>query len=777
MRSSRSATIDHWLQDAVNSQRSGNLNRAELLYHKVLAHNPGNADALHMLGLIDLNRGEPEKACAKIEAAIASDPTFADFYRSLGKVKESIGRKEDALSDYQKALARNPDDPASLFQLGRLYHTLGNLNEAESCFLRCIQFQPDHGDLYNSLGLVYRAKKKFKKALRCFEKALTINPDWLPARSNLAITLKDSGKLLPALSELQKVVKKDPHDPNVHYNIGLVHFEMGRTSYAISAYKKAIELNHKFAQPHNNMGILMQELGRTEEAIRCFRKAIDLEPLNAKAYYNLGALYKYHEQYSDAINCLQTALQIDPCFALAKGELRSYFRDICKWKTEKEKENESGTDAISCSSVEMFPELSDGYLKMVLDDAKNRSREIENRAKGSATNFDHNPKAFKGKRIVVGYLSNNFRDHPTAQLVGDMFACHDREHFEIKCFSYGKNDHSIYRRKIENGCDQFIDLYNVSSLEAASRIYREETQILVDLNGYVACSRTDICSLRPSPIQVRYLGAAKTTGSSFFDYLIGDRIVTPENQSMYYSEKLVFMPHSYQVNSRPPGSEFLEKTDRSKFHLPPDRFVFCSFSTSYKIDPDLFRCWMRILERAPGSVLWLLKRDDAVEKNLRIVAEKMGVPSDRLIFCRPRSKNVHLSRLQLADLCLDTRVVNGAATTSDALWVGVPVVTVKGRHFASRMSASILTAVGLEELIAEDLKQYENLAITLATDGNRFKALREKLERNKLAYPLFDTNRFVRDLEYSFQKMWEIYDSGEEPRSFDVEDVGAIPSN
>ncbi len=302
-----------------------------------------------------------------------------------------------------------------------------------------------------------------------------------------------------------------------------------------------------------------------------------------------------------------------------------------------------------------------------------------------------------------------------------------------------------------------------------SEYTNDRVDILIDLVGYMRGNRLEICAYRPAPVQVRWLGLAGTTGADFFDYIITDKIVTPEDQSKFFSEKFVFMPHSYQVNSKP-----IEKTqnryNRQDVGLPEKAFVFCCFCSNYKIDSNVFNCWMKILKQSPGSVLWVMTSNSAVTENMKDGAKKARVDPYRLIFAKKLSKPDHLERLKLADLSLDTITVNGAATTSDALWAGVPVVTIVGNHFASRMSASILSAVGLSELIVNDNKQYVDIAVDLANNPNKFHSLREKLKKNKQTYPLFDTQLFVESLENAYAQIWELHKTQRAPRAIEVKD-------
>jgi protein O-GlcNAc transferase len=318
--------------------------------------------------------------------------------------------------------------------------------------------------------------------------------------------------------------------------------------------------------------------------------------------------------------------------------------------------------------------------------------------------------------------------------------------------------------------DQFIDIRESSHIDAAKRIYADGVDILVDLKGHTKGSRLGILACRAAPIQVHYLGYPGTTGADCIDYLITDRIVTPEEHAPYYSEKLVFLPHCYQVNDH--QQEIASRNwNRETLGLPDKGFVFSSFNLPYKIDPVMFDCWMRILQQVPDSVLWLFGDNENTRYNLRQEAADRGVDPDRLVFAQKLEKAEHLSRLQWADLALDTRIVNGHTTTSDSLWAGVPVVVLQGGHFASRVSSSLLHAVGLSELVTYRLEEYEKIAVQLASRPSELKAVRLKLNSNRLKKPLFDTARFVRNLENAYRAMWRIFLEGRAPRQIEVFEV------
>jgi protein O-GlcNAc transferase len=349
----------------------------------------------------------------------------------------------------------------------------------------------------------------------------------------------------------------------------------------------------------------------------------------------------------------------------------------------------------------------------------------------------------------------------------NLFGLHHREAFGVYCYSYGPDDGSDYRARIQQDCDKFVDIRDLSHADAAKCICEDQIDILVDLKGYTKDSRLDVCALHPAPIQATYLGFPGTTGADFFDYVITDRIVTPQEHTPYYKEHFVYLPHCYQVNDhRQPISE--KNWTKKDFGLPDESFVFSSFNHPYKIDPVMFDVWMKILRMVPEAVLWLLKGSKAAGKNLRHEAETRGVKPERLIFADRLPKEEHLGRMKLSDLALDTRVVNGHTTTSDGLWAGVPVITLMGTHFASRVSSSILTAVGLPELITHSLDDYETLAVRLTRNPEQLAAIRQKLTKNRLTQPLFDTPRFVMNLETAYREMWKMFVAGEKPQQINV---------
>ena len=377
------------------------------------------------------------------------------------------------------------------------------------------------------------------------------------------------------------------------------------------------------------------------------------------------------------------------------------------------------------------------------------------------------PKRAPDSRTRLAYLSGDFRNHAVAQLTAGLFELHDRSRFEVTGVSFGADDGSELRARIERGFDRFIDARTRSDAEVAATLRDLGIDIAVDMSGYMNLARPGILALRPAPIQVNFLGYPGTLGAAFMDYIVADRFLVPEQDAECYSERPVYLPDTYFVNdSKRPIAE--DTPSRAELALPQDAFVFCCFNLTAKITPEVFSIWMRLLAQIPGSVLWLLEDNAGARRNLEREAQARGVDAARLVFAPRMRTDRHLARQRRADLFLDTLPYNAHTTASDALWAGLPVLTCPGRTFAGRVAGSLLRAVGLPELIARDLAHYEALALELARDAARLAELRAKLERNRATAPLFDTDRFRRHIEAAYATMREIALRGESPRSFAV---------
>ena len=777
--------------------QNGKINEAKEIYKKILRIFPLYADALHLLGVIENQKGENDTAISLIEKAIQINPHNAIYYNNLGNAYKDRGRAEVAIVCYEKALQFKTNLADIYLNIGNALKELGHLDDAISSFKKVIRIKPDCAEAYYNLGNAFKEKNILDEEIACYQKAVELAPNFTLAFYNLGNSFNRQGEKLEAIACYQKCLRLNPNNAEVYNNLGSTLKDLGKLEEAVSCFKKSIEINPDFSKAYSNLGnvlrekgyyakanyfyqetlkltpenaeanlnfgIALSDQGRSAEALACFQKAIQLKPDFAEANNHVGVSLWNQGKLDEAVFYFKRAIELKPDYTAAYGHLVHLLQYICDWRQLNhfsEKLDELTSKALNKENTLSEPPFiclaRHSSLSRNFNVAKTWSRCISR----PVTNYEHtfffDGRRVSSKKIKVGYLSCDFYDHATAHLMLKLFSLHNRDEFSVYCYSYGPDDGSMYREKIKRDCDKFVNLREQSFMDAAERIYEDEVDILVDMKGHTKGGRLSICAFRPAPIQVHYLGFPGTTGADFIDYIITDKTVTPEDHKPYFSEKLVFLPHCYQVNDH--EQEMSDRIwEKAELQLPEDSFVFCSFNQSYKIESVMFDSWMKILHHIPKSVLWLFDGGKIIRSNLRLEAHSRGVNPDRLVFAEKLPKAEHLSRLLHAHLALDTRIVNGHTTTSDALWAGVPVITLQGSHFASRVSSSLLNAIGLSELITHSLADYEKLAIRLASAPLEIKAIRNKLFQNRFTDPLFDTPRFVKNLEKAYKKMWRIF--------------------
>lgn len=590
------------------------------------------------------------------------------------------------------------------------------------------------------LGDQYRQSGRMDRALTLYRQAVDLKPDLVQAVFKTAMTLQLTGK---------------PDE-------------------AAEAYRQCLVRDPSLAQAWNNLGGILKEAGAHEEALACFSRALALAPDLPQAHFNLGYLFEQAGRVAEALASYEKALSLDPENAKISSQLVFLMQSSCTWR------NIDGfvgrLDAMSRRNLAAGGTVAETPFKNIArteDTALNAAvsrfwaGDISRRTQRLNLAWEPRAEVRNDSRIRVAYLSDRFRHAATAHQMLSLFGLHNREEFFIITYSCGQDDGSIYRRRIQQDSDRFVDIAAISDQEAARCIRTDQVDILVDLKGHTENNRLGISALRPAPVQATWLGFPGPSGADFFDYVICDRIVLPESDHRHFSEQPVWLPHCYYpTDFRQPVAP--RSWQRNDFGLPRKGVVLCSFNQPYKIDSTIFDCWMSVMAQVPDAVLWLQEKNDTVTTNLRREARNRGVDPARLIFAGPLPKDQHLARLSLADLCLDTRTYNGHTTTADALWVGVPVVTLQGAHFASRVSASILAALGMNELITHSMSDYRDRVMHLATDGQARRRIQEKIACNRNREPLFDTPRFVRNLEAAYREMLGIQIGGEQPRSIRV---------
>lgn len=684
------------------------------------------------------------------------------------------GRLDAAAAGCRRILEAAPGHAGALQTLGIVAGRQGRLAEARRHFQRTVDLHPGIAMAQNNLGAVLRQLGALDEAIDCFRRATSLDPADAGAHNNLGLALLATGCLAEAARSFEQALAAAPDDPAVHNNLGVVLAELGRREEAAARYRRALALAPDYADPHANLGALMLAECHAQAAAACLERALALQPDRAGVHTLLGNALRELGRQEAAIAHYRRALALDPDLGEAAAALAFALREGCCWQElETLAPQVDALNDRALAADQRAPETPFMSVTRLASPARNlavarsSSREIARRAARVEPPV-HAARPSQDGKITIGYLSGDFHAHATAQLMGALFGCHDRTAFRILAYSYGPDDGSAQRRRIARDSDGFVDVRSLGHAEAAARIRGDGVDILVDLKGHTKGSRLEICALRPAPVQASWLGFPGSTGADFIDYLIADPVVAPAAEAGQFSEALVHLPQCYQVNDQAQPIAGTPES-RAEAGLPEDAVVFCSFNRPFKIEPAVFARWMALLRGVPGSVLWLLAAGGLAEANLRAAAGAQGADSGRLLFAPPLAKGRHLRRLQFADLALDTGTCNGHTTTSDALWAGLPVVAVAGSHFASRVSASLLAAIGLPELVTPDLDAYEALAARLARRPAERAALSRRLAENRTRMPLFDTPRFARGLEAAYRQMWALHQAGEKPRLIRVQ--------
>ena len=610
-------------------------------------------------------------------------------------------------------------------------------------------------------GRLAMRERRWAEALEFFTNALALEPDHLEALGNRGSVLGALKRYDEALNDYDRAIAISPALAMLHYNRGSALYLLGRPADAVTAFDQALAIKPDAAEAWNNRGNALREMNSPRPAIESYGKAIALRPQYAKALYNRGnANWVDLRQIEPALADMERAFTLDPESDNLRGDLLHLRMHVADWRDfDSQKELiEQGVRA-GRHAVGPFAYQAIAHSP---SDLKTCS-EIY-----AADRYPPRPaparKTFDRDKIRIGYLCGEFREQATSFLMAGIYEQHDRGRFHVAAFDSRGGDGSALRKRLENSFDAFTDISQLTDDDAAAAIAAQEIDILVNLNGYFGVHRMGVFARQPAPVQVNYLGFPATLGAPYMDYILADAIVIPENEKKFYSEKVVHLPVSYQANDSKRASP--AAPPRAEHGLPAQGFVFCNLNQSYKLTPHIFAAWMRILDKVPGSVLWLLEGNSLFAANIRAQARGAGIAPERIIFAPMIDAALHQARIGLADLCLDTSPYNSHTSGSDVLWAGVPLLTLEGTTFPGRVAESLLAAVGLDELVAGTMEEYEKLAVALARDPARMKSLRARLIAGR--QPLFDTAAFCRALEEAYQKMWALARNDRPAESFSV---------
>jgi predicted O-linked N-acetylglucosamine transferase (SPINDLY family) len=791
------------LEQARRAMAAGDATTAEALYRLCVTVDPHAAEAHRDLGMLGLARGASADALAWLDAASRLAPDDAEtqvrrcgLLLGLGRVAEAVlaGRRatalgphlasahlnlagalearddiEGALDGYRRALALAPGDAVACLKLANLLRAEGRFDEALPVADAAVALDPRHYGARIIRGLIRDALGDRIPAGEDLAAAAALSPPTVAAQVSLALIA--IGQRREALAEevLGRALACAPRNGDLLSVLGALRQGQGRPADALAAFETAIGVDPTCVRAHYQLGGLLLQAGRLEEAAAACRTAIRLAPGQDEAWLNLGAVLRLQGRLTEAIAAYAEILGRHPAHGEALVNLCALRRRVCDWQD---------LEALEAASLERSLRIGRRVPPFTLFAATGSPGEHRRCARLWAAGLGRSEPplaAYAPRRgearlrpLRIGYLSGDFHDHATAMLIAELLELHDRSRVETFGYGYDVDDGSPMRRRLVAALDHFADVRPATHLDAARRIRRDEIDVLIDLKGYLHEARTEIMALRPAPIQVNFLGYPGTMGAGFIDYVIADAVVAPPGSEPLFDEKIVRLPHCYQPNDRrrplpDPG------LTRDRCGLPAEGVVLCCLNASYKIRPEIFAVWMRLLAGAPGTVLWLLEDNGWMAENLRREAAARGVDPARLVFAPRVPPAEHLARLGLGDLFLDTSPVNAHTTASEALWAGMPVLTCMGEAFVSRVAASLDHAAGLPELVTASLDAYEALGLSLARDPARLAALRRRLEAGRAVAPLFDTPRYVRHFEAALIRMGELRDAGLPPRSFSIE--------
>lgn len=757
--------------------QSGRGHEAADLFERAVARDPRNAVFRCNLGNALTATARPEAAIAHCREAILNDPRLAQAHFLLGNALRDLGRDEEAVAAYGLAVGLDPRLAAAERQLAAVSRRLGRKEAAIAAYRRALAIEPDRPTIHFNLGNLLREQGSLEEAGASYREALRLRPGFAAAACNLGDVLCAQGRMDEAETHYRRALAADGRLVEAARSLAGLLERQAKTRAAIAAYEALTALAADDAEAWAALGRLRQRGRQPAPALTAFRRALDLAPTDVPTLAALMPTLAALDRPDEAIAAGRRALALAPEHGPAAVRLLGLLQATCRWR------EAAGVAALvdrltdaALAEGAVPDQTPGGFLAHSMDVAKLRriaaawSRAAVARVALVTLRrraLDRDPE----RRLRIGYLSGDFGGHAAGHPLRTLFRHHDRRTVEVLAFAHGPDDGSEVRAEIAAGVDRFVDLGPLRPGPAAQRIADEAVDILVDLDSHEATGAMEIPALRPAPLQVAWPGFPGTTGADYVDYVFADAVTAPPEDAALWSEAICRLPHG----CRPAGRERPvagHPAARAEVGLPEGAPVLACFSPGDKIEPALFRLWMELLQALPGAVLWVLAGGRSMEAELKRQAAARGIAAERLHFAPVVPKPEHLRRLMLADLALDTHPCNGRAATGDALSVGLPVVTLRGNHFASRMSASLLGAANLPELVAADLEGYRRIVLRYLQDPVALAALKDRLRAARETAPLFDFARFARALEHAYRAMWRIHLAGHLPRAIDVAEEG-----
>lgn len=738
-------------------------------YDRVLALNPHVLPAVQNRGNVLVKLGRCEEALAAFASLLARAPQNLDAQNGRAIALRELGRHDEALAGCDQILNVAPNYLPALVTRGNVLLKLERPTDALAAFERALAIQPDDVEAQNNRGFALHKLGRLDEALSAFDQVLSIAPDRRETHLARAAVLNALNRPQEALASCERALRLKDDDVDALNQCALLYSRLRDYDRALACYDRILAFNPDSVESLVGKSAIFNELIHFGESLAALERALLVRSNDPDLLFRRAYVHSRLDRLDEASAGYERVLAIEPDHPTARGELAHAYLLLCAW------------DKLASIAPQLDRQVSNGtslfppFVMLGFPVGTQRLSECTSRYVQATIPRPAQPYSPRGSTrqgaLRVAYLSANFCRHPVGYLIAGLFEQHDRSRIEPIGISFGpSDDNSDVRARIVRSFARFHDVTVLSDADAAAIVHDMSVDIAVDLMGHTAYGRPGILAFRPAPIQVAYLGYPGPMSADFIDYVIADRTVLPPDEQPSYIERIVRLPGSYQVNdSKRPIAERVPS--RRELGLPENAFVFCCFNQIWKITKPTFEVWMRLMAAVEGSVLWLLQANDWATANLRREAQAKGVDPGRLIFAPPCEQTIHLARHRHADLILDTLPYNAHTTASDALWVGVPLVTCTGSTFAGRVAASLLHAVGLPELVTDSLDDYEALALQLATDPALLKSVVGKLAQNRLTHPLFDTARFARHIESAYETMVNRWQRGEPPASFSVEPV------
>uniref|UniRef100_A0A0E0JSQ3 protein O-GlcNAc transferase n=1 Tax=Oryza punctata TaxID=4537 RepID=A0A0E0JSQ3_ORYPU len=793
----RPTFADAWTNLANAYTRKGNLSQAAECCHQALTLNPHLADAYCNLGDVLKAQGLYREAYSHYLDALNIKPTFANAWNNIAGLLMQWGDFNKAAVYYKEAIKCNPAFYDAHLNLGNLYKVTGMRQDAIVCYQNAARAMPENAVAYGNLGNAYHEQGQLDLAILSYRQAIHCNSSYVEAYNNLGNALKDAGRNEEAIGYYQTCLALQPSHPQALTNLGNVYMERNMMDIAASLYMATLTVTTGLSAPYNNLAMIYKQQGNCNHAITCFNEVLRIDPMAADCLVNRGNTFKEAGRTTEAIQDYFHAVTIRPTMAEAHANLAAAYKDtglleasIISYKQALQLQKFVEVEGIirqqikaraflsitmsSLPSVQPFHAIAypiDSTLALEISRTYAAHYSLVASRFGLPTFTHSSPVPISNDGRTSRLRIGDFGNHPLSHLMGSVFGMHNQDTIEVFCYALSQDDGTEWRQRIRSEAEHFIDVSSMSSDMIAKVINEDKIQILINLNGYTKGARNEVFALQPAPIQVSYMGFPGTTGADYIDYLVTDEFVSPLKFSHIYSEKLVHLPHCYFVNDyKQKNRDVLGPVcphKRADYGLPEDKFIFACFNQLYKMDPNIFSTWCNILNRVPNSALWLLRFPAAGEMKLRAYAISKGVRADQIIFTDVAAKNEHIRRSALADLFLDTPLCNGHTTGTDILWAGLPMITLPLEKMATRVAGSLCLATGIgEEMVVNSLEEYEERAVSLAENPLKLEALTNKLKAVRMTCPLFDTARWVKNLERAYLHMWNLHCSGRPPQHF-----------